>query len=220
MPSWKNALLAILSAILLVLAYPDFELWFLAWFALVPLLIAVEFEKESSTRSFVLGWMFGFIFFSGTCWWLTYAPIHYAGFPWPLAYFLLFCVTTVVGVFPGLFTLVSAWRVLTSRSNSLAEIPFIWVFVEFLRYWLTGNNWNAIGYSMAFNDFCKFFAAYGGIYLVGYVLVSLNVLMMWAIKALVINRTPKKYYLVVFGTLAAVRDVFIFIVATIRSIQI
>ena len=38
-PSWKNALLAVLSAILLILAFPDFEFWFLAWFALVPLLL-------------------------------------------------------------------------------------------------------------------------------------------------------------------------------------
>ena len=40
LPSWKNALLAILSAILLILAFPDFEYWFLAWFGLVPLLLA------------------------------------------------------------------------------------------------------------------------------------------------------------------------------------
>src|SRR5690242_7449352 len=103
LPSWKNALLAVISAILLILAFPDFEYWFLAWFALVPLLVAIEREKESSARSFVCGWLFGFVFFTGSCWWLTYAPIHYAEFPVVLAYFLLCCVTAVVGVFPGLF---------------------------------------------------------------------------------------------------------------------
>ena len=41
----------------------------------VPLLIAVDREKESTARSFVCGWLFGFVFFTGTCWWLTYAPI-------------------------------------------------------------------------------------------------------------------------------------------------
>ncbi|HVQ55283.1 MAG TPA: hypothetical protein VMS29_00885, partial [Pyrinomonadaceae bacterium] len=46
LPSWKNALLAVLAAVLLILAFPDFDLWFLAWFALVPLLWAIERERE------------------------------------------------------------------------------------------------------------------------------------------------------------------------------
>src|SRR4051794_6243332 len=108
LPSWKNALLAIASGILLVLAFPDFELWFLAWFALVPLLIAVEREKDSAVRAFACGWLFGFVFFTGSCWWLTYAPIQYAGFPVVLAYFLLCCVTAVVGIFPGIFAAITS----------------------------------------------------------------------------------------------------------------
>ena len=66
LPSWKNVLLAILAAVLLILAFPDFEYWFLAWFALVPLMWAVEREKASVVRSFVVGWIFGAIFFFGT----------------------------------------------------------------------------------------------------------------------------------------------------------
>src|SRR5688572_16877286 len=92
-PTWKNAALAILSAILLILAFPDFDLWFLAWFGLVPLFWAIEREKESALRSFILGWLWGFVFFTGTCWWLTFAPITYAGFPTVVAYLLLFCLT-------------------------------------------------------------------------------------------------------------------------------
>ena len=78
LPSWKNAALAAFAAVLLILAFPDFELWWTAWFALVPLMFAVEREKASTVRSFVLGWIFGTIFFFGTCWWLTFAPITYA----------------------------------------------------------------------------------------------------------------------------------------------
>ena len=149
-PSWKNVLLAVLASVLLILAFPDFEYCFLAWFALVPLMWAVEREKASTFKSFVLGWIFGTIFFSGTCWWLTYAPINYAGFPPLLAYFLLFCVTAITGLFPGIFAAILS--VLLRRFGSWAFLaaPFVWVFTEFLRYWLTGNSWNAIGYSQAF----------------------------------------------------------------------
>ena len=79
-PAFSNVLLALLSAVLLILAFPDFELSFLAWFALIPLFIAVEREKESSRRSLLLGWIWGAFFYFGTCWWLTFAPITYAGF--------------------------------------------------------------------------------------------------------------------------------------------
>ncbi len=199
LPSWKNVLLAVLAAVLLILAFPDFDFWFLAWFALVPLLWAIEREKESTVRSFILGWIFGVVFFFGTCWWLTFAPITYAAFPPVLAYFLLFCVTSVAAIFPGLFAAISVLRYRKVGPSVLGEIPVIWVAMEFLRYWLTGNNWNAVGYSMAFNDSIKSFSAWGGVYLVSFTLVALNAAILGALIALKSGSTPKKYYFVIFG---------------------
>ncbi len=149
LPSWQNALLAAASAVLLILAFPDFDLWFLAWVALVPLMWAIGREQASTRRSFVLGWLFGTVFFFGTCWWLTFAPITYAGFPPILAYFLLFCVTVVAGLFPAIFAGVLSILLRRFGSRAFLAAPFVWVFTEFLRYWLTGNNWNAIAYSQA-----------------------------------------------------------------------
>src|SRR3712207_6052076 len=94
-PSIPNVLLAVLSAVLLILSFPDFDFWFLAFAALVPLFWAVEREKEFWRKTFFLGWIFGIAFFYGTCWWLTFAPITYAGFPPVLAHILLFGVTIV-----------------------------------------------------------------------------------------------------------------------------
>src|SRR3982751_4969898 len=128
LPSWKNSLLAILSAVLLILAFPDFEFWFLAWFALGPLFLGVEREKDSAIRSFGLGWLWGFIFFSGTCWWLTFAPITYAGFPSPVAYLLLFCVTAVAGIFPGIFAAVLGTLLRRFGSIAVLAAPFVWTF--------------------------------------------------------------------------------------------
>src|SRR5436190_1625512 len=149
LPNWQNALLAVLAAVLLILAFPDFEFWFLAWFALVPLLFTIERQKHCVRACFILGWIFGNIFFFGTCWWLTYAPIHYAAFPPLLAYFLLFCVTSVAAIFPGLFAAIVPILIRRFGSWAFFAAPFVWVFTEFLRYWITGNNWNAIGYSQA-----------------------------------------------------------------------
>ncbi len=174
-PTWKNAALAVLSAVLLILSFPDFEFSFLAWFSLIPLLWAVERENESAARSFVLGWLWGFVFFSGTCWWLTFAPINYAGFPSPIAYLLLFCVTAIVGIFPAIFAAILS--TLRRRFGSVAFLaaPFVWVFTEFLRYWVTGNNWNSIGYSQFTNEGFLSCAATGGALLSSFLVAVLNV---------------------------------------------
>jgi len=173
-PSWQNALLAVLAAGLLILAFPDFEYWFLAWFALVPLMWAVEREKASVVRSFVTGWLFGAVFFFGTCWWLTFAPITYAGFPPWLAYSGMVFVALVVGVFPALFA--GILSVLLRRFGSWAFLaaPFVWVFTEFLRYWVTGNNWNAVGYSQAFNSGLDRLPSIGGVSLVSFYVVLIG----------------------------------------------
>ncbi|MEP6900174.1 MAG: apolipoprotein N-acyltransferase, partial [Actinomycetota bacterium] len=161
----------------LILAFPDFEFSLLALFALVPLFFAIEREKDSVVKSFLTGWLFGMIFFFGTCWWLTFAPITYAGMPWLLVYFFMLCAASVVGILPGIFG--ALFSILLKRFGSYAILsaPFLWIFTEFLRMWLTGNNWNALGYSQAFAP-TKIIqqASVGGVYMVGFSVVMLNIL--------------------------------------------
>ncbi len=182
LPSWKNLLLAVFAALLLILAFPDFEYWFLAWFALVPLMWAVEREKASTAKSSVIGWIFGTIFFFGTCWWLTFAPIHYAGFPPILAYFLLFCVTTVTGLFPGIFAAILSVLLRRFGSRAFLAAPVVWVACEFARYWITGNNWNGVGYSQAFRSNLVEFAVFGGVLAVSWLSVIFNAIFYVAIR--------------------------------------
>ncbi|MBK7393934.1 MAG: apolipoprotein N-acyltransferase [Chloracidobacterium sp.] len=185
LPAWQNALLALLAAGLLILAFPDFELWFLAWFALAPLMWAVERQKDSIAACFTIGWIFGTAFFFGTCWWLTYAPIHYAAFPWPLAYFLMLVVALAVGIFPAIFTTILAVLIRKFGSWAFLAAPFVWVFTEFLRYWLTGNNWNAIGYSQAFTGSrLNGLASVGGIALVSFSVLAALPLLQFVLLAI------------------------------------
>ena len=174
LPSWKNAALALASAGLLILAFPDFEYWFLAWFALVPLMWAVERQSHCVTACFLLGWLFGTTFFFGTCWWLTYAPIHYAAMPWPLAYLLIFIVCLIVGLFPTLFTTLLSLLIRRFGSRAFLAAPFVWVSTEFARYWITGNNWNAIGYSQFMGSLADW-ASIGGVLSVSFAAVFYNV---------------------------------------------
>ena len=173
-PSLPNSLLAVLSAILLTLSFPDFDLWFLAWFALVPLFFAIESEKESIIKSFILGWIFGTLFFAGSCWWLTFSFTHYGGIPTPIAYVLLLIICSIVGLFPAIFA--AAFSLVLKRfvTYGILSAPFLWTAQEFLRGSLADTSWNAIGYSQAFSNYILSSASIGGIYLVGFLVVTFN----------------------------------------------
>lgn len=170
LPSYVNLLWAINSAILLVFAFPDFGFWFLAYIALIPLFYSIEQEKQSTLKSFVLGWFWGICFFFGSCWWIAFPMKTYAGIPSILAYAMALCVTVIAGLFPALFAAIFAKLLKQFGIWVILFAPFIWVFTEFLRFWLTGNNWNAIGYSQAFQVDKEFISlvSTGGVFFLGF----------------------------------------------------
>ena len=172
LPSWKSAVLALVGAILLILAFPDYEYWFLAWVAFIPFIWAIDREKASAVRGYFLGWIFGTTFFFGACWWLTYALVHYGGIPTLLAYLLMSIVFIAAGTFSGLFGAVLATLLKRFGSIALLAAPFVWVFTELLRYWIIGTSWDAVAYSQAFGGWGKQLASVGGIYLTGFVIVG------------------------------------------------
>lgn len=192
LPSFANSLLAVLSAILLTLAFPDFDLWFLAWFALVPLFFAVEREKQSIFKSFALGWIFGTLFFAGSCWWLTFSFTTYGGIPTPIAYFLLFIVTGIVAVFPAIFAAAFSFVLKRGGTYGILSAPFLWTAMEFLRASLADTDWNAIGYSQAFRTNNIQLASIGGIYLIGFLVVLLNSYIAFKLEKFNFEIAPKR----------------------------
>src|SRR5947209_17650263 len=90
------------SALLTLLSFPDFDLWPLAWIGLVPLLVVIA-QSSKASRPLLLGWLWGIVFFYGTCWWLTYPLIHYSHISAWLAYPLLVLPVPLRAIFPGLF---------------------------------------------------------------------------------------------------------------------
>lgn len=189
MPSAVSTLLTVLSAILLVLAFPNFDLWFLAWFALVPLFLAIEREKDSIVKSAILGWIFGLLFFAGSCWWLTFSFTHYGGIPLWLAYILLFIITGIVGIFPAIFAAAFSAILKRFETYGILSAPFLWTAQEFLRATLADTSWNAIGYSQASEGYLIQSASLGGIYLVGFIIVLMNSALTFSLK----NQSKREY---------------------------
>jgi apolipoprotein N-acyltransferase len=184
---------AIVSAALLIFSFPDFNLWPLGWIALVPLFLIVA-RRTRPWRCFLLGWLFGTVFFYGSCYWLTYSMIHFGGIqPW-LAFLLLLPGAVLLGIFPGVFTLVLARLIRNWETSALLLAPLLWSALEWGRLETTGQLWNAIGYSQAYHPLLIQTARWGGVYVVGFFIVFVNAAIAFAMlkrsaRAFVISAT-------------------------------
>jgi apolipoprotein N-acyltransferase len=172
-PTLAEALCAVATALLLLLAFPDFGLWPLAWVALVPLLVVIA-RSERAPRSFVTGWLAGTVFFHASCHWLTYPMIHFADIPVPFAELLLLPAALAAGVFTALFALALSRLCARFGLGALFFAPAVWVACEWARLGLIGQLWNALGYSQAFQPALIQAARFGGVYAVGFLVVAFN----------------------------------------------
>ena len=201
-PSLTDSGMVVLSAGLLILSFPDFDLWPLAWFALAPLLIFIA-RKALPLRCFILGWLFGGVFFYGSCYWLTYSMIHFGGLPTPLAYLLLIPPTLAAGLFPGFFAMALAQTIRRWGLAALFLAPLFWAASEWARLGIIGQLWNAIGYSQAYQPLLIQPARWGGVYLVGFLIVLVNAAVAFAFM----KRTARS--LLAAGTMISVAALLI-----------
>ena len=172
------------TALLLIFAFPNFEYYLLAWIGLVPLLVVIA-KRPAPLRAFILGWAVGSVFFYVTCYWLTYSMIHYGGLPTVLAYLLLIPGALVIGAFHGLFASAIALAVRRWGRMAVLLAPVFWTALEWVRLGVTGQLWNALGYSQAFHALLIGPASWGGVYAVSFLLVAINS----AVALLIISRT-------------------------------
>ena len=172
-PTLTESGLSVLSAWLLIFSFPDFDWWALAWIGLTPLFMAVA-RRPRVGRAFVLGWAVGTLFFYSSCYWLTHSMIHYGGIPAWVAYPLLVPAALVLGFFPALCCAALGFVCLRFGTRGLVAAPFLWAAFEWARLALTGQLWNAIGYSQAFVPSLIQAARWGGVYLVGFLIVAVN----------------------------------------------
>ncbi len=133
-------MMTVLSAILLVLSFPNFNIWPLAWIAFVPLLFSIE--NDLPLKAFLKSYLTGFIFFLGTIYWLIHVTL-----PGMIA------VAAYLALYFGIFGLVvSAGRAL-NKNMMLLSAPSAWVASEWLRSnLLTGFPWALLGHSQAFGN--------------------------------------------------------------------
>jgi apolipoprotein N-acyltransferase len=140
-------LLGLAAAALFVASFPPFGLGPLGLVALAPLLLALERTR----RPFLVGWLTGWVAFTGVVWWVYYAMAHFGGIPPPVAAPLTLLMTAIMAVFWGLF----AWARARLRRAlpglpDLVAVPVLWTASEYLRSRLPDLEfpWALLGQSL------------------------------------------------------------------------
>ena len=170
--------LALLSGLLLYLSFPSlfamgFEAWpgWVAWLALVPLLLALDGQERR--QGFWLGLSAGLAFFVPGLHWLTKVqPL--GGGAWPAWLALAAWCAAFVGLFGALATegLRRGWP------QPLLWMPAAWTLLEWLRErLLTGFPWMTLGGSQFANPALRPLAALTGSHGLHYAVALGNVLL-------------------------------------------
>ncbi|MBI4683565.1 MAG: apolipoprotein N-acyltransferase [Nitrospirae bacterium] len=141
-----DILFASASGILLGLGFPQFNLYPLAWAALVPLFAAL---RDKNTKSaFYLGLLAGLIYFLGTIYWVYHSMYFYGGVPLILSILLLILLSLSQALYVGAFAVL--FNFLSKRSSipALFIAPVLWVTIEYIRtYTIFNFPWSILGYS-------------------------------------------------------------------------
>ncbi len=184
----KDLLLSVLSGALLILSFPNFDLEFLAWFALVPLFYAIE--GKGLSQSFKLGWFTGVVSFLGIIYWIVVAVHSYGNIPLIPSVLILLLLVAYLSLFLGAFTFLI--RLIETRSGieNFLVAPVIWVALEYLRcVLLTGFPWAFLGYSQYLNLPFIQMADVTGPYGLSFVILLVSTTLFW-----ILRQWPKKIF--------------------------
>ena len=184
--TWKQWGAAVLSAGLLELPFPlagPMPPWrsIFAWFGLVPLIWALLCPatidaRRPFRRAFLLGYLSGFLWYMGNCYWVRDTMSRYGDMP-PLApTLLLIAFSLVLGLYFGLFGLgLMLVRRATGRAEwALAAAPFLWTALDLLAARFTSVPWDQLGYSQVDNAIVNRLAPWTGVYGITFLLVATN----------------------------------------------
>jgi apolipoprotein N-acyltransferase len=183
--------MAVFSGILQILPFPiagPTPLWRTAfcWIALLPLLWALLDKTTAGTpltlrQGAVLGYICGFIWYLGNCYWIYQTMYLYGALAKPIAAGILVLFCLYLGLYHALFgTLIAAFRRRYGRQIALLLVPFAWVAVELARARITGLPWDLLGNAQVDNPLLTRIAPITGVYGLSFIIAAVNAL--WLIR--------------------------------------
>lgn len=140
-------ILSVVSGILLALSFPKYDLYLIAWVAIVPLLYCITDVtlKQSCIYGFICGFIFSNFAFS---WFFSDFLLEYSRVPLYTNFLTYLALSIYFAAYFGVFTAIIN---ILSRTMKLAAYllsPFIFVLLEYIRAnAFTGLPWELLGHS-------------------------------------------------------------------------
>ncbi len=165
--------MALISGLLLTAGFPPFNIFPVAWIALIPFLFSLR--DKSLKASFKLGIVMGMSYFLGTIYWVYHSMHVYGYLPLYISILIVILLCLYLSVYIGLFSMLFTHLSDNSRIPSLLIAPAIWVTMEYIRtYALTGYPWSLLGYSQyTFLPIIQI-ADITGVYGISFLIVAVN----------------------------------------------
>jgi apolipoprotein N-acyltransferase len=182
-------MLAFLSAVLQTLVFPLPNLYFLSWVAIAPLLVALLRARRPDTlqlegtrkllparplQGFLVAYLCGILWYGGSCYWVYPTMKQYGGIGTAGAAGLLVLFCLYLGLYHGLFGLVTALVAKASLRSALVLSPFIWVAIELARTRISGFPWDLLGITEVDNILLTRIVRVTGVYGVSFEIMVVN----------------------------------------------
>lgn len=177
----RRGWLAILSGILIALSFPNPGLAFLAWIALIPLLVAME---ESTPReAFRIGLTCGITAYAGILYWLNIVFTQYGHLPWAVSIPAYLLLVLWLALFYALSTFITRLGELVGIKAAFT-LPVAWIAFDFIRSFLfSGFAWAMLGHSQFRTLPLIQIADLAGVYGITLLIVLANVVLHRALRA-------------------------------------
>lgn len=165
-----NWWLAAGTSLLLVLAFPRFDLAPLAAVALTPLLVACARER-SLVRRLLLGELSGVLYWLGTCYWIQGVLAHYGGLGAVASWSALLLFSLIKALHMAVFA--AAAGPLMRRWWAIPAVAALWVAIE-RTHGPLGFAWQALGNAGITMGVPLRLAPYTGVYGLSFVFAMMS----------------------------------------------
>lgn len=136
----------ITSGILMILSQPPISSTFVAYIALIPLILT--WQGSSMRRNFLSGFVAGFVSYLGLIYWVVVAMNRYGGIDIYTSSAILILLVLYLSLYTGLFALVVPYMERKLSIPFFISAPVVWVLLEYARgIILTGFPWSLLAYS-------------------------------------------------------------------------
>ncbi len=208
--SIKKYFLCFISAIILILSFAPFDLFFFAWVAFLPFFYFLYNASDHKTVA-KGGLVFGLLYFFGNVYWIYHSLYYYGSVPLAFSFFIVILLSFYLALYIMVFALLYKNLIKTNLPTCFYA-PFIWISLEVLRtYLFTGFPWALIGYSQYKFLLISQIADLTGIYGVSFIVILFNC---FVFDILIFKRQKRNYpllsyYPIITNTIAVIM-IFIF----------